>query len=309
MKRPNSLKRAFYRSALIAVIGGGFLTGVNYWSHPNVSANHPVLVEGEKDFDGDGLVGLAEDTDNVTDRVFGTINAALGAANGGAAQNGRVTIVTSGRFREIVVITGASGNVTLEGAAGVEANIDAVIAGDRSSQFPGTTNATAQAAPGIVVNAPANRSVTIRNIVIRNWTDGIRILSESRVAVDNVRAEGNVNNGIDVSGTARVTITNSHINFTGFRVGATGDFPSPVNQPDPGHGISFEGDSRGTVVSTTINGSFGAGISNVTGNPAAVRLLLVNAFDNNPNFIGVKPPPGTTPGVVLSALPAPLPKL
>ncbi len=64
----------------------------------SVSANHPVLVEGEKDFDGDGLIGAAENTDG--DLVFGTITAALAAANGAAAQNGRVTIVTSGRFAD-----------------------------------------------------------------------------------------------------------------------------------------------------------------------------------------------------------------
>ena len=67
------------------------------------------------DFDCDGRIDVAEDTDNATDRIFGTINAALAGANGGANQNGRVTIVTSGRFPEVVNITAANGNVTLEG--------------------------------------------------------------------------------------------------------------------------------------------------------------------------------------------------
>jgi parallel beta-helix repeat protein len=271
------------------------VAGAGVWHAPGISANHPVLVEGERDFDGDGLVGLAEDTDNANDRVFGTINAALGAANGGANQNGRVTIVTSGRFREVVLITGANGNVTLEAAPGVEANIDAVIAGDRSNQFPATTNATAQAAPGIVVNAPSNRYTTIRNIVSRNWTDGIQVQGTSRVTIDNCRLEGNVNNGIDISGSAKVSVVNSQVNSTGFRAGMTGDFPSAANQPSPGNGISFRGSSSGTVAFTTVTGSFLVGISNTTGNSSAVGILAVNVFDNGVNFVGVRPPAGSVP--------------
>ncbi len=273
------------------------------WQLFEVSANHPVLVEGEQDFDGDSLVGLAEDADNGNDRVFGTINAALGAAQGGANQNGRVTIVTSGRFREVVVITSVGGNTTLEGAPGVEANIDAVIAGDRSNQFPATTNATAQAAPGIVIDAAANRTVTLRNLVSRNWTDGIRIRGNSRVLLDNVRLEGNSNNGIDVSGNARVAISNSAVSFTGFRAGATGDFPSAANQPNPGVGINFRESARGSVAFSTVNGNFAAGLSNTTGNPAAITILMINAFDNNPDFAGLRPPIGSVPGVTLPGLP------
>src|SRR5262245_20641046 len=79
-------------------------------------ANHAVYVEGEEDFDRDNRIGAAEDTDG--DAVFGKINTALAAAAGGLNQNGKVIIVTSGRFLETVSITGP---VTLEGAPGVEA--------------------------------------------------------------------------------------------------------------------------------------------------------------------------------------------
>ena len=109
---------------------------------PSASANHAVLVEGEQDYDGDGLIGQADDNDNATDRIFGTITAALGAANGGAGQNGRVTIVTSGRFFESVTIAPTTGNVTLEAAPGVEANVEAVAVGDRVNDFPGPPNPT-----------------------------------------------------------------------------------------------------------------------------------------------------------------------
>jgi len=289
----NTSTRRLLRSFATAALIASSLAGAGLWRALGVEANHPVLVEGELDFDGDGMVGLAEDTDNDTDRVFGTINAALGAANGGANQNGRVTIVTSGRFREIVMITAANGNVTLEAAPGVEANIDAVIAGARANQFPTTT--PTQSSPGIVVDAASNRSVIIRNIVSRNWTDGIRVLNNSRVTIDNCRLEGNVNNGIDVSGNARVSITNSQVNYTGFRAGAAGDFPSAANQPNPGIGIAFRDDAIGTVVNTTVTGSFASGIANFTGDLFAVGVMAVNAFDNRPNFIGIRPPRGSVP--------------
>ena len=137
--------KSIARLLSVAVILGG----LGVWRISD--ANHPVLVEGNNcadagpnvttvppgtcgDFDGDGLIGTAEDTDNNTDRIFGTINAALGADRNGASQNGRVTIVTSGRFAEVVNITAANGNVTLEAAPGIEANIDAVLSGTRKMQ-------------------------------------------------------------------------------------------------------------------------------------------------------------------------------
>lgn len=245
-------------------------------------ANHPVLVEGERDFDGDGRIGVDEDNDGL-DQVFGTINAALGAANRGANQNGHVIIVTSGRFLEIVNITAANGDVTLQAAPGVEAEIEAVRAGDAAG------NTQRQAAPGIIVNAPSNRIVTIRNIVSRNWTEGILVSGNSRVIIDNCRVEHNKDYGIHVMGSAKATITNSQVVGSGFRNGA-----GIVNTPMPGIGIEFEGASSGVVASTTISGSFAAGIANATGNPQAVKIAnTAVVFDNNPNFIGVRPPLGS----------------
>src|SRR5687768_17192608 len=60
------------------------------------------------DFDGDGRIGTAEDTDGA-DRIFGTINAALGTGTGAAAgtginHSGRAVIVRSGRFAESIYI-------------------------------------------------------------------------------------------------------------------------------------------------------------------------------------------------------------
>ena len=116
-------------------------------------ANHPVLVEGESDFDGDGLLGADEDNDG--DRVYGTLNVALAADLGAINNNGKITIVTSGRFPEGLLITGANGNVTIAAAPGVEANIDAVTAGSPAS----AGNVARQNAPGIVVDAGNNTTL------------------------------------------------------------------------------------------------------------------------------------------------------
>lgn len=269
--------------ALFAVIG---------LARPDAAlANHPVLVEGNNcanggpgvttvppgtcgDFDGDGLIGTAEDADNATDRIFGTITAALAMANGGANQNGRVTIVTSGRFAEIVTITGAAGNVTLEAAPGVEANIDAVLAGDAG-------NNTRQASPGIIVDAPNTRIITLRNLVSRNWTEGIQVRGASRVVIDGCRLENNKDYGIHVVGTARATITHALVTATGFRAGTAAD-----NNPNPGAGIEFEDGASGVVGFTTIAGSAAAGLSNGTSDRDNVTYFHVIVSDNNPNFDG-----------------------
>jgi len=259
-------------------------------------ANHPVLVEGNcnnppagnpapvtpgtcGDYDGDGRIGTAEDTDG--DRVFGTINAANGAT--GIANNGTITIVTSGTFPEVVTITG---NVTLQAAPGVVANLDAVLQGD-----PGST--ARQGQPGIIVNAPANRYVVIRNILSKNWTSGIQINGSSRVAIESCKFENNVNYGIEVTGAARVTIAKSEVHATGYRQSPVGDFPSATAQPNPGKGIEFDDSSSGTVFFTTVSGSFAAGISDQSsggsGRNRSVCVYLVNVFDNNADFEGISP--------------------
>lgn len=248
-------------------------------------ANHPVLVEGNcnnppagnpaavapgtcGDYDGDGLIGTAEDEDG--DRVFGTIAGANGTGATAANNNGTITIVTSGTFAEQVTLTG---NVTLQAAPGVDANIDAVLQGD--------PNATArQSTPGIIVDAPGNRRVIIRNIASRNWTSGIQVNGQSRVSIERCRVEHNVNYGIEVTGSAAVQIDKSEVMATGFRLNSGGvDFPT-TSTPDPGVGISFEDTSRGSVYRTTITGSFGAGITDTSS--GKVKQAAVYLFDNTP---------------------------
>ncbi len=228
-------------------------------------ANHPVLVEGESDFDGDGLIGVDEDLDG--DRVFGTITTALAADLGAVNQNGAVRIVTSGRFPEVLVITGSNGNVTLEAAPGVDASIDAVLAG-----FPG--NVERQDMAGITVDAGDNRSIILRNLTIRNWSTGIVVEGDSHLTIDNCRVEQNLNYGIRVRGSARVAITHCQVIGTGYRVGAAGSSPDAV-VPDPGTGIRFEGSSRGLLANTAATANFGRGVSG-----HGVQKMSFLDFDN-----------------------------
>lgn len=235
-------------------------------------ANHPVFVEGNclmapfsatqftmvppgtcGDYDGDGRIGIAEDMDG-TDRVFGTIGAALGAA--GVNQNGRVVIVTSGVFPEVVTINPTTGNVTLEAAPGVEANIDAVLQGD-----PG--NVARQARPGVIVDAAEGTRVTLRNLVSRNWTVGIAVKNASHVTIEDCRVENNLNYGIQASGSAKVKIDKCSVTANGFRNDgpAAGSAPDGPANANPGGGIDFDDNSRGAVFRTNVSGNLAEGIS------------------------------------------------
>jgi hypothetical protein len=272
-------------------------------------ANHPVLVEGNcdspvpgttivaagtcGDFDGDTRIGTAEDTDGA-DRIFGTINAALGpgtgaAANTGANQNGMVTIVTSGRFAETVFIGRfpgdnppgfIPGNVTLQAAPGVEAIIDAVLQGD-----PAGGNNSRQAATGIVIEPQTNASnirIALRNLTIRNFAEGIRVTNGAHVSMTNVRVENNLNYGIRVreNGT-EVVIDQSKVTANGFRIGTA----SPT--PSPGHGIVFDLGASGAVYRTEVSGNFGVGIGHDNGGTVIIRDVYL--FDNNPDLINIAP--------------------
>jgi hypothetical protein len=270
----------------------------------NVSANHPVLVEGNcdspvpgttlvspgtcGDFDGDGRIGTAEDTDGA-DRIFGTITAALGpgtgaAAGTGANYNGSITIVTSGRFAESLVIApGANialpaplGNVTLQAAPGVSADINAVLQGD-----PAGGNNTRQAGIGIdILSNSAISKITLRNLTIRNFATGVRVQGIARVTVDNCRLDQNYDYGIRLVDDSRIAAENLRIASTGFRIPVTG-------VPTPGHAISFEGMSAGTVYHSQITGSFGAAISNTsTRGATAVRYYEVFLSHNAADIVG-----------------------
>lgn len=234
-------------------------------------ANHTVLVEGEADYDGDNMIGADEDGDG--DQVFGTI----GAAVAGVSDNGRVMIVTSGRFFEQVMLKG-NGVTVLEAAPGVDAIIEAFNAGGDAG-----ANDTRQQQPGIIVSTDGSFPIEIRNIVSRNWTDGILVDGSSRVTIDDVRVDSNVNYGIHVTHSAKVVVTNSQVNSSGYRrSGSLGATPGGDIAPQPGAGIAFEDSSSGLISFTTVAHSFGTGIMS----NGKVRLLANTVFDNSPNYDG-----------------------
>jgi hypothetical protein len=84
-------------------------------------------------------------------------------------------------------------------------------------------------------------------------------------------------------GSAVVTVTNTQINATGFRVGSLGDttLETPTDVPNPGNGIEFEETSRGFVSGGTVTGSLNIGF---VGNPRRVVRKGVVLFDNGKNF-------------------------
>lgn len=309
-----SLKGRGLRFAAYGLLGLTLVAGVGLGGSVDVSANHPVLVEGNcdspvpgttlvapgtcGDFDGDGRIGTAEDTDGA-DRIFGTLNAALGpgtgaAAGTGANHNGKLIIVSSGRFAEQLYIgqniggpaaggVADPGNVTIEAAPGVDADIDAVLQGD-----PAGGNNTRQGGAGIQIVytvTGASRVVNLRNLEIRNFVEGIVSNLNSRVHIDNCRLEGNLNAGIVVADNSRVVITRTQIDNTGFRVGSVG------NPPNLGDGVLVRDLGQARISNTVISHSAGAGIRNLTGGagPAGasnVVLYKVETYFNNPNTFG-----------------------
>jgi hypothetical protein len=242
---------------------------------PTVLANHTVLVEGEADFDGDGIIGVDEDGDG--DQVFGTINAAvgtIGAVPGNVADNGRVVIVTSGRFFEGVRLV-ANGVSVLEAAPGVTAVIEAFQAGGDPD-----ANTLRQTSPGIVVTSDGSFPVELRNLVIRNWTVGILATQGSRVTISGCKIDSNVNYGIRAVDHTRVAVVKTEVNSSGFRRSGT----EGIVDADPCIGISFEDGSRGIVTHTTIAHSFAAGLARQTSR--TVRREDNTIFNNHPNTTG-----------------------
>lgn len=270
--RPARPSRTTHRlSAVAAALGCLAFSGGAF-------ANHSVLVEGESDFDGDGLLGTDEDNDG--DQVYGTINAAVGTMNGSPGNigdNGQITIVTSGRFLEQVNLAG-TGVEILQAAPGVEAVVEAFQGGGMAED-----NDRRQQQPGIIVHTDGSFPVEIRNITSRNWTVGILVRGSSRVTIDDVQLDSNVNYGIQVQGDSKVVVTDSQVNSSGYRrSGSLGLTPGGDIPPAPGVGIEFEGGSSGIVSFTTVAHSFGTGIQS-NGN---VRLLGNTVFDNSPNYDG-----------------------
>lgn len=250
-------------------------------------ANHPVVVEGNcfgpgmgatatglrmspvepgtcGDYDGDGLIGAAEDKD--LDNNFGTINGGLEAV----AQNGTVTIVASGTFPEAVRLTPTEGaSVTLETAPGVRASVDAVVQGqagnaDRANQV------------GVFVRGCRDCRVTVRNVTTRNFARGVSIHGRSRVLLQGVRADGNLHFGIFATDRSRVTIRSTTVNATGYRKDANG-----AAVAKPGVGIRLRELAKVSIFHSTVSNNRSAGIK---GKRDRVVLRDIQLFGNHPNL-------------------------
>jgi hypothetical protein len=296
------------RLLLIALIMLSFAIGTTMISD-KVEANHPVLVEGNNaalfpnptsalnsggvsgDYDGDGLVGTSEDTDNAIDRIFGTLTFALGNLNGtGANANGHIIIVTSGRFAEALTINlspTAGGVQIIEAAPGVQANIDAVLQGNvRPAPLDG---ATLQASTGLTINDtntfPSPKSVLLRNLVLRNWQVGVRTTGVARVTMTNCRLDSNVQHGVLVTGMGCFEMTNCQVSTSGMR------FPTPgIGGQNPGNGITFQDATFGSLYNNTITSNLGVGVAIGAGNVVFVKDN--NIFDNNlGSFMGTPQAP------------------
>ena len=250
-------------------------------------ANHPVTVEGNcfgpgaggmatglrtspvepgtcGDYDGDGLIGVAENED--LDNNFGTINAALASV----AQNGTVTVVANGTFPEAVRLAPVDGgSVTLEAAPGVQATLDAVVQGQAG-------NAERAGQSGVQVRGCASCGVTFRNLGVRNFAQGVNVGGRSHVLVQRVRTEGNVNFGIRAIDDARLTMRGTTVNATGFRKDAGG-----VATAKPGIGVSIVESARASIWHSVVSNSRGAGIK---ARRDAVTLRHVQVFGNRPNY-------------------------
>jgi hypothetical protein len=293
------------RLGIFFLLAATLFIGTTFLSSTKVEANHPVFVEGncdspvpgttivEKgtcgDFDGDGRIGTAEDTDGA-DRIFGTLQGALGPGTGAAAGtganfNGSILIVKSGRFAETLFIgnagfipglgTATPGNVTIEAAPGVEADIDAVLQGD-----PAGGNTGRQAGAGIVViYSSGTEVVTLRNLTIRNFLEGVGAALNSRVVIDNCRFENNRDNAIRVQDSVRLTVTNTQVTASGRRI--------PVSGPStPGNGLTAQNAAQVRIYNSIFSNNVGAGISNQTGIAGNVVLYQVGTFFNGTDILG-----------------------
>ena len=251
------------------------------------SANHPVVVEGNcfgpgsgatatglrkspvepgscGDYDGDGLIGQAEDAD--MDNQFGTINAALTAV----AHNGTVTIVADGTYPEAVRLAPREGaSVTLAAAPGVDAIVDAVVQGDAG-------NADRATRYGVIASGCATCRVTVRNLTTRNFAKGIVVRGPTRALLDDVRVEGNLDHGVIALDSARLSIRDSVMSATGFRKDAAG--PAV---PNPGIGLRVAERALVYVADSGVTNNRAAGIN---ARRTRIRIVRTQVFGNHPNF-------------------------
>jgi len=236
---------------------------------PQGSRGNPRTAAGScGDYDGDGTIGTAEDGDG--DNVYGTINGAL-TGLGGA--NGRVLIVKSGTYSEQIAGSLTNGHVQIEAAEGVEANIDAVQPGD-----PNVNNTvTREQGIGLLLSGQPGTSFTLRNLTVRYWLIGMRVSGSVRLVVQKCRFDKNLNYGIEMLTSSRITMNDSQITHTGRRLGTVNPAPAADTA-----GIRFADTTGGFINNTVIADSVGAGVrNNSTLNVVLFQIVLADNVGGN----------------------------
>ena len=193
--------------------------------------------------------------------------------------------MTSRRYAETLFIgqsgffpglgTATPGNVTIQAAPGVNAEIDAILQGDPAGGNTARSNST-----GITILYPPGFTsvVTLRNLTIRNFAEGVAAVLSSRVHLDRCRIENNLNHGIHVIDNTLVTITNSTITANGRRTGLGSSVASP------GNGLTAENNAQVRTSDSTFAHNVAAGI--FSGPTTNVSLYKIGTYFNGTNVVG-----------------------
>lgn len=285
-------------------------TSINAQVAPNVNQQASVIVEGNcsgkfndngevtqptvtpgscGDYDYDGRIGAAEDADG--DEVYGSILAAI-QNNDIERFGGEITIVTSGRFDGDIVYDGGLGGkkLTLQAAPGVRAVIE---------QLRARSTVREELRAGILIVGQSGQVrntvvppsfVTLRNLTVRGFTNGMVLTQLARVLIDNCNIENSLQHGVLVSTLSDVTINNSKVYDVGQRLPVRDPVTNAVVANAPGDGIKFadgvEDGSTGMIVSSVISGNRGAAISNPNANNVCV--YETNTFANGQPYSNVR---------------------
>jgi hypothetical protein len=171
--------------------------------------------------------------------------------------------------------------VTIQAAPGVVAEIDAVLQGD-----PAGGNTARQNQTGIVIyyfpnSGVSDRTVTLRNLVIRNFTQGIGTFGDNTILIENCRIENNIKAGINVTGSHKMVIARSVISGNGRRIGA-----GVSTTPNPGDGLIVAEGASAKIFDTVFSNNVAAGIRNTTGVASRVTLFKVANYFNGTDIVG-----------------------
>jgi hypothetical protein len=137
---------------------------------------------------------------------------------------------------------------------------------------------------GIIINAPATATVTIRNVSIHGagtGTDGIRILNGGKINIENVSIQGFTNQGIDITPSAvnqivQVNVRNCDIRnntLQGIQINPTGTATVQLAV----HGCSIANNGATAVDVAGNNNSAAVHHSDLIGNLVGAQVQLTSS--------------------------------